>query len=398
MKEFRNYLIARGLDTSETPSGSDCVLIYDARGHEYIDLTITYPASASQLYSKRNELGIDLNKVHESNSGANWAAELNNNTADSKVNIFKVNSYRVDINGPIGLEFVETRYGDDDFQIFIPYNYTEDAIDPNYPAFIMNKKLRRVVISEASRVIQWHIEDCDRYFNKDKIEESLNPNIDINIHVVEIGSDDIDFTIIDTRETGTKNWGTFEHPSKDLMMLIRLLIRVGWIDSEIHAHRDMDVYSMKDLGIKESSDDVYGFEIICGEIRRFTKYSDDFWVEIPASYGGLQFIKTKEPFVYMMGLSTPSKRRNEKKVKITADVIIKMNSPEKGIYFICFNLEDRDIFTTVGYNIFDVLKEKMPQYEVEFVWPEHVDTAEVENVTDVVESNDEEDEEPIMEE
>lgn len=199
MKEFRNHLIARGLDTSETPSGSDCVLIYDARGHEYIDLTITYPASASQLYSKRDELGIELNKVYESNSGANWAAELNNNTADSKVNIFKVNSYRVDINGPIGLEFVETRYGDDDFQIFLPYNYTEDAIDPNYPAFIMNKKLRRVVISEASRVIQWHIEDCDRYFNKDKIEKSLNPNIDINIHVVEIGSDDIDFTIIDTR-------------------------------------------------------------------------------------------------------------------------------------------------------------------------------------------------------
>lgn len=386
MKEFKNYLVRRGLATVDTESGSDCFLIHynDGRNSKVL------AASAAQLYSQKNELGIELNKVYESVSGYNWAAKLN--TTGSGVDIFKVNSYRVDFNGPMGLQFVETAYGDENLQIFLPYNYTKDVVDNSFPAFILNKKLKRIIVAYPYAVGSC-IRNCTVYFNKSLYDDEENTKDVTMIHIM-----NEDIMIIDDRYVSDQSrWGSFEFPTKDLKMVIRLLLRAGWIDPE-YMHDVYDgVFSMKMLGLEESSPNPYGFEVINGEIRRFTKYSDDIWVEIPVAYGGFQFIKTKDQFVYEKP-SRPFRRpRDENKTKLTADVIVRTNFSDKGVSFIGFNLENNYIFTTIEYNIFDVLNGKLPQYEVEDVWPnynkeavvedEDKDDEDIENISDIVEAD-----------
>lgn len=175
-----------------------------------------------------------------------------------------------------------------------------------------------------------------------------------------------DFVIIDDRDESDKNpWGTFEHPTNDLMVLIRILIRVGWIvTSRIQEFRS-GVYTIEDLDLEVSSSDPYGCEVIDGQIRRFTKYSDDLWVEIPITSEGLAFIKPKEQFVYEACKDPYNKK------EYTADIIIRTNTPDDGVYFTGFNLEENYTFTSVIYNAFDALVGNIPQYKIESLLSEN---------------------------
>lgn len=390
MKEFKNYLVRRGFSTADTESGADCVLVYDSRGNHFKRTNVT-AMSAAELYAKKNELGIELDKIYSSISGYNWAAKLN--TTGSGVDVFKVNSYRVDINGPKGLQFVETSYGDYHLQIFLPYSYSKDIIDDSFPAFILNKKLKRIIVAYPHAVGS-AILNCTVYFDQTLYDDEEN---DKDITIIHVMNEDL--MIIDDRYGDDQSrWGTFESPTKDLKMVIRLLLRAGWIDPEyIHDVYD-GVFSMKSLGLEESSSNPYGFEVIDGEIRRFTKYSDDLWVEIPVPQGGFQFIKPKEKFVYEKPNRPFRRPRDRNKTVLTADVIIRTNFSDKGVSFIGFNLEENYIFTTIEYNIFDVINGNLPQYEVEDVWPKYNEEAvavvededdedNTENISDIIEAD-----------
>ena len=385
--EFKNYLIRRGFSTADTESGADCVLVYDSRGNHFKRTTVT-AMSAAELYAKKNELGIELNKIYESVSGYNWAAKLN--TTGSGVDVFKVNSYRVDFNGPRGLQFVETAYGNDQLQIFLPYNYTKDVVDNTFPAFILNKNLRRIVVAYPYAVGS-AVRNCSVYFDQTLYDEEENAKDITTIHLI-----NEDLMIIDDRYISDRSrWGSFEHPTKALKMLIRLLLRAGWINPDYMLDLYDGIYSMKSLGIEESSQNPYGFEVIDGEIRRFTKYSDDLWIEIPLYYGGFQFIKPKEQFVYEKPNRPFRRPRDENKIKLTADVIIRTNFSDKGVSFIGFNLEENYIFTTIEYNIFDMINGNLPQYEIEDVWPNYNKEAEVVEDEDDEDDDIEDDEEDV---
>lgn len=353
MKNFKETLIRKGL--KQTQSGSDCFLAINRRDHSVDTL------SASELYAKKNELGIEVDKIYESRRKSdvrpNWVAKLNIGN-DASVDVFKVNSYRVDFDGPIGLKFVETGCGNNDFSIYMPYSYRLDSIDINYPAYILNKNTRRVIVTDP-RKIKASIDKAKAYFN-DEIEKDDEKSNWITI------DDTIfdDFAIIDDREDKTP-WGSFENPSKDLMVLIRLLIGAGWIVTNIIKEFRSGVFSMKDLDLVESSQNPYGCEVIHRKIRRFTKYSDDLWVEIPITSEGLTFIRTKEPFVY-----EASKDKYNKK-EYTANVIIRTNTPDEGVYFTGFNLRENYTFTTVTYNAFDVLVGNVPEYKIESLLSEN---------------------------
>lgn len=349
MKEFKETLIRKGL--KQTTSGSDCFLVVNRHDNN------TDALSASELYAKKELFGIELNKIYESRRRsdfrANWVAKLNIGN-DSSVDVFKVNSYRVDFDGNIGLEFVETNYGNNQFQVYLPYNYRLDTIDINHPVYILNARTRLVIVTDP-RKIQASINKAKAYFNDDIEKDDEKSNwIAIDNTIFD------DFAIIDDRnETDkTKNWGSFEHPSKDLMMLIRLLIRAGWIvTSRIQEFRS-GVYTIEDLDLEVSSSDPYGCEVIRRRICRFTKYSDDLWVEIPITSEGLTFIRTKEQFVYDACKDPYNKK------EYTADIIIRTNTPDEGVYFTGFNLRENYTFTTKIYNAFDALVGNVPAYEI----------------------------------
>ena len=348
MTRTSDRLVKRGIDNVVAPngSGSDCFFVHDTRVDQSSETAIT-AMSAGELYLKRNELGIELNKIYESVTGCTWSAELNTN--GSGVDVFKVNSYRVDFDGPIGLKYVETRYGNNQFQVYLPYSYTEDKVMMKYPAFILYRK-SNIIITYPDAIAST-IKKYNEYFEKLFISNEGNND---NIHRIDIM--DLCFTIVDERckYDRPKYWGDFEYPTDELKLVIRLLIRAGRINTKYLTEKYEHIFSMKDLGLEKESSNPYGFEVIDGDIMRFTKYSDDLWVRIRLDNDDLKFIKPKEKVIYY-----------DKFGKITADVITKINSPEKGIVFICFNLENNYVFTTVEYDIFDVILGKAPQYEVE---------------------------------
>ena len=350
MARTSDHLVRRGVDNIIAPSGSgsDCFLVHDTRVDQSSENVIT-AMSAGELYLKRNELGIELNKIYESVTGCTWSAEINTN--GSGVDVFKVNSYRIDIDGPIGLKYVETKYGNNQFQVYLPYSYTEDKVMVKYPAFILNRR-NKIIITYPDAITST-IKKYNAYFEKLFISNEGNND---NIHRIDIM--DLCFTIVDERckYDRPKQWGDFEYPTDELKLVIRLLIKVGWLDTKYLTEKYEHIFSMKDLGLEKESSNPYGFEVIDGDIMRFTKYSDDLWVQIRLDNDDLKFIKPKEKVIYYDTFD-----------KLTADVITKINSPEKGIVFICFNLENNYVFTTVEYDIFDVILGKTPQYEVESV-------------------------------
>lgn len=351
MKKFNNYLIRKGLDNSgSSPSGSDCFLVRDTRGDHFNKITVK-PMTARDISLNRDDLGIELKTVYESRSGSNWVEKIVNKI--DEVDIFKINSYRTDFNGAIGLQFVETNYGGD-IQIFLPYNYENDEIDSSYPAIIINRDSRIVVVTYATKYMQHTLERCEDYFVEKDCEELLKEE---NVTKLKIAYNS-DIMIIDDRYPGDRNkyWGTFENPSKYLKVIIRLMLMNGAISIDQLRHSRCDVWSMADLGIVEGSSNMYGFEVIDGEIRRFTKYASDLWVEIPAEYGGIKFIKTKDKFIYH--------DRYDGNRELLADTIIKVNSPDKGVSFIGFNMEDEYVFQTITYNVFGYMWGVVPEYEI----------------------------------
>lgn len=349
MKNFKNYLIRRGLET--TKSGSDCCLINFV--DEYDNLR-TVAASATELYNNRKNLNITFKDVYTSCSGANWAAKIMKQP--TSVNIFKANSYRVDINGHVGSQFVETSYGDSEVSIYLPYNYTRDIIDSDYPAYIVSQRFKRVIVCNP-RYIAESIMNSQKYFDRDNICDSIE---------IKLGHESYaKFKIFDDYHNNhSKYWGSFEHPTKELKQLIRLLLRDGFLNADSIRSWNPRCYSLKDLipdqdeyDYFEESQNVLGLEVFDERLRRFTKYTRDLWVEIPVSYGDVELIKTKEKFIYKDPLD--GLREHE------AHLIVKMNSPNKGIYFICVNEEYGYIFQTVKYSVVDVLTHQVPKYEID---------------------------------
>lgn len=342
---FDKYLVRRGLATAGTSSGSDCFLIQFIDENEQQRFAV---AASSQLYNNREYLGLEFKDIYESRSCSNWAAKITKQP--NSVNIFKINSYRVDIDGPVGLQFVETAYGDDNLQIYLPYNYGKNIIDEAFPAFILNKNLRRIVVAYPD--IENTLKKLPKYFGAELEEKPY-------IKTVKITSN-LSITIIDDRcDSDRSRWGSFEFPSKDLKMMIRLLLRAGWIDSE-RMHDSDDIYTMEDLNIEESSNNILGFEVVNGQIMRFTKYSDKLWISIPVAAGGLTFIKPKEKFVY---------HDDYENCDLVADSFVKINSIDRGVYFIGFNLEHNFVFQTKKYGILDIINGTIPKYEIDSIWP-----------------------------
>ena len=362
MKDFKNYLIRKGFNT--TISGSDCFLVNYI--DEYDNLK-TVVASASELYNNRKNLNITFKDIYTSCSGANWVSRIMKQP--NSVNIFKVNSYRVDINGHVGSEFVETHYGDNEFAIYLPYNYTRNVIDFDYPAYIISQRFKRVIVCHP-KYISESIINSQKYFNREENEYENSTKISLGHEYY------AKFRIFDDRSNRPKkHWGTFEHPSRELKMLIRLLLRDGFLNAEAIRGWNSKAYSLRDLipdnderYYFEESQNVLGLEVIDDQLRRFTKYSNDLWVEIPASYGGIELIKTKNRFIYKDPLDGLR--------ELVADIVIKMNAPDKGIYFIGINEEYGYVFQTIKYSVLDVITRQVPEYEIEAILIPNEESAE----------------------
>lgn len=352
MKEFKNYLVRRGLET--TNSGSDCFIINYV--DEYNNLR-TVVASASELFNNRKNLNITFKDIYTSCSGANWASKIVDQPVS--VNVFKTNSYRVDINGHVGSEFVETMYGNNELSIYLPYNYTRNIIDLDYPAYIVSQRFKRVIVCHPKYIAE-SLVNSQKYFNREENEYENSTKISLGHEYY------AKFRIFDDRhDRARRYWGSFEHPTKELKQLIRLLLRDGFLNEDQIRSWRSDAYSIKELipdqderDYFEESMNVLGLEVIDDHLRRFTKYTTDLWVEIPINHGGVELIKTKKPFVYADPLD--GLREHE------AHVIIKINAPDKGIYFVCINEEYGYVFQTIKYSVVDVITHQVPEYEIDY--------------------------------
>lgn len=350
MKNFKDYFIRRGLET--TRSGSDCCIVNYV--DEYNNLK-TVVASASELYNNRKNLGIEFQDVYTSRSGANWASKIVKQP--SSVNVFKVNSYRVDINGHIGTEFVETSYGDSELSIYLPYNYTKNVIDTDFSAYIVSQRFKRVIVCHPKYIAE-SLVNSQKYFNREENEYENSTKISLGHEYY------AKFKIFDDRHDRTRYWGSFEYPTKELKTLIRLLIRDGFLNPECIRDWNSKAHSLRELipdqdeyDYFEESKNVLGLEVIDDRLRRFTKYTTDLWVEIPINHGGVELIKVKDRFVYKDPLDGCR--------ELIGDIIIKMNAPDKGIYFICVNEEYGYVFQTVKFSVLDVLTHQVPEYSID---------------------------------
>ena len=199
----------------------------------------------------------------------------------------------------MGSEFVETAYGDSELSIYLPYNYTRNIIDMDFPAYIISRRFKRVIVCNPKR-IEESLKNSQKYFNREENEYENSTKISLGHEYY------AKFRIFDDRSNRPKkHWGTFEHPTKELKQLIRLLLRDGFLNPEAVRSWNSKCYSLKELipdqdeyDYFEESKNVLGLEVIDDRLRRFTKYTRDLWVEIPVNHGGVKLIKTKKPFVY----------------------------------------------------------------------------------------------------